>query len=428
LAIYRRCTGRQTPPSTRPREAALVKGRRAGGSRIVAFVASYLAALVDWTPYLAPGEMGLIAIISADRSQGRVILGYIKAFFENPLMAPLVASWRSDGLELTNGVIIEIRTASFRTIRGFTVLAALCDEIAFWRTDDGSANPDREILAALRPSMATIPNALLVMLSSPYSRRGELWTTYDRYFGKDHDRVLVWQADSRTMNPLIDPEIVRVAYEEDDAIASAEFGGLFRSDIEAFLSREAIDAVTERGRLEIGPMHGVSYRAFVDPSGGAQDSMTLAIGHKHEKTGRGVLDCIREQRAPFSPEATVEAFTQELRQYRIREVTGDRYAGEWPRERFLRHGVTYRTSDDAKSDLYQAFAPLVNGNRCELLDHPVLKRQLLGLERKTTRSGKDSIDHGPRGKDDVANSVAGVLALVTKQPAIRAGAMHCEWL
>ena len=33
----------------------------------------------------------------------------------------------------------------------------------------------------------------------------------------------------------------------------------------------------------------------------------------------------------------------------------------------------------------------------------------VGLERRVARSGKDSIDHGPGGHDDVANSVAGVL-------------------
>ncbi len=47
---------------------------------------------------------------------------------------------------------IEIMTASFRSIRGYTVIAALCDEIAFWQDATSSAaNPDSEILDALRP-------------------------------------------------------------------------------------------------------------------------------------------------------------------------------------------------------------------------------------------------------------------------------------
>jgi hypothetical protein len=37
-------------------------------------------------------------------------------------------------------------------------------------------------------------------------------------------------------------------------------------------------------------------------------------------------------------------------------------------------------------------------------------RRSLGLERRTARGGKDSIDHAPNAYDDLANSVAGVVA------------------
>jgi hypothetical protein len=44
-----------------------------------------------------------------------------------------------------------------------------------------------------------------------------------------------------------------------------------------------------------------------------------------------------------------------------------------------------------------------------LLTHPRLRLQLLGLERRVARSGKDSIDHPPGGHDDVANAAASAL-------------------
>jgi hypothetical protein len=53
------------------------------------------------------------------------------------------------------------------------LIAALCDEVAFWRSDD-SANSDAEIIAALRPATATIPDAMLLCASSLYARRGAL--------------------------------------------------------------------------------------------------------------------------------------------------------------------------------------------------------------------------------------------------------------
>jgi hypothetical protein len=59
--------------------------------------------------------------------------------------------------------------------------------------------------------------------------------------------------------------------------------------------------------------------------------------------------------------------------------------------------------------------PLLNAGRAELLDDPRLKQQLLlGLERRTARGGRDSIDHAPRGRDDVINSACGALLLAAE--------------
>jgi hypothetical protein len=93
----------------------------------------------------------------------------------------------------------------------------------------------------------------------------------------------------------------------------------------------------------------------VDPSGGSNDAMTLAIAHKEGNTV--ILDMVRERRPPFSPEAVVEEFANELKNYRITTVAGDRYAGEWPRERFRLHGVNYEVADKSKSELYLRDGP-----------------------------------------------------------------------
>src|SRR5437867_3826118 len=83
------------------------------------------------------------------------------------------------------------------------------------------------------------------------------------------------------------------------------------------------------------------------PSGGSQDAMTLAIAHGAGESGeRGVLDCVREVRPPFSPDAVVAEFAGVLRAYGLAEVTGDAYGGEWPRERFAVQGIEYRLADE----------------------------------------------------------------------------------
>lgn len=55
-----------------------------------------------------------------------------------------------------------------------------------------------------------------------------------------------------------------------------------------------------------------------------------------------------------------------------------------------------------------------------LLASQRLIAQLLGLERNTSRGGKDSIDHARGGHDDVANAAAGaLLTALAKRPQMR---------
>ena len=91
----------------------------------------------------------------------------------------------------------------------------------------------------------------------------------------------------------------------------------------------------------------------------------------------------------------VNDFASILAAYGLKKVTGDRYAGEWPRERFREHGVTYEIAEGSKSDLYVELLPAIMSGGVEMLDVPRLLAQVQGLERRTARGGRDSIDHAP---------------------------------
>jgi hypothetical protein len=382
-------------------------------------IAVYLAVFRNWKPYLSPGELGCVKVMATDRRQARTIHRYARALLTQvPHLAALVERETEDEILLTNGIIIEVQTASFRSVRSYTVIAALCDEQAFWRSEESSANPDSEIIAALRPTMATIPGAMLLGASSPYARRGELWHAYRECYGHDDAPALVWHAPTRTMNPTVPQRVIDAATARDPVAAAAEYGAQFRTDIETFISREVIDAAVAPGRRELPPVPGVVYAGFVDPSGAGADSFTMAIAHR-DQSGRAVLDAVREIRPPFSPEAVTQEFAQLLKTYRIATVRGDRYGGEYPRERFRAHGIAYQTSEKNKSELYLEMLPALNSGTVELLDNPRLIAQLAGLERRTSRVGKDSVDHAPGGHDDLINSVAGALVNATShQPMI----------
>ena len=112
---------------------------------------------------------------------------------------------------------------------------------------------------------------------------------------------------------------------------------------------------------------------------------------------------------PFSPEAVIEEFAKLLRSYRITSIRGDRYAGEFPREQFRKHGINYEPAERTKSELYGDLVPTINSGAVDLLDHPKLISQLIGLERRARSGGRDQIDHAPGGHDDIANAVAGAV-------------------
>ncbi len=420
LEVFQRVTGRKVSPPSRVEEAIFVIGRRGGKDRAASVLAGFLGAFVDWSPVLAPGESGRVICVGADQRQAKVQRDYIEGVLESSAMlSKLVASQTADAIELTNGISIEVRAANFRRLRGPTAVAVIATEAAFWHSDENSANTDTEILSAARPMLATTRGPL-VIISSPYARRGELWNLYRRHYGEAGDPlILVAQGASRDFNPTLPQRVVDRALERDVAAASAEYLGLFRADLEVFVSREVVEAAIDPGVHERAPIDGQRYFGFVDPSGGASDAMTLAIAHDERRVL--TLDAVRERRPPFSPEAVVAEFGNLLKRYRIATVHGDRYAGEWPREAFARHNINYRPADRTKSELYRDVLPELNSRSVALLDNSRIIAQFCSLERRTSRAGRDVIDHPPSAHDDVANAVAGALLLAKPHAAIEMG-------
>ncbi len=394
------------------REFYAIVGRGAGKSRVVALLAAFFASREYRR---VPGESIYVGIFGPDRKQAGITFRYIRGLLKSvPALAALIVSESRDSLELSNGVVVEVLTASKAAPRARAYALAIVEEAAFLPTDE-SANPDVELLRALRPALARVPGSLLAVVSSPYARRGVLWTAWQKYHDQPDGNVVLVQATTLELNPTFDAGAITRAFEDDPASASAEYDAQFRSDVETFVGPDVIDQITVPGRVELPPVAGIACRAGFDAAGGSGgDSITLAIGHDDER-GIGILDALREIRPPFSPEAAVVEFADLLQRYGVTSVQGDRFAGEWPREQFQKRGIAYEVCPFAKSDLYKALLPRLNSGQVELLDHPKLRAQLTGLERRTARGGRDVIDHAPGRHDDLVNAAA--IVLTQRPPA-----------
>jgi hypothetical protein len=410
LATFKQVAGDREPPNRRVRELWAVVGRRSGKSRMAAALAVFIACLTDARSRLAPGEQGYVLVLAPSVAQAKVIFDYTLGFIE---ASPLLAS-QLDGeptqteIRLRGGVTIAMHPASFRTVRGRTLLACIADETAYWR-DETSALPDLECYRAVMPALATV-NGMWIGIGSPYRRIGLMHQKHRDHFGHDGDDVLVVAGPSRTFNPLLAQEVVDAAERDDPEAARSEWFAEFRSDLSALLSDEVIDGSIDYSRpLELPPRRGVTYHVFADPSGGRHDGFGICVGHIED--GTFIADALRLTKPPFDVAATVAEYVALAKSYHCHKIVGDGYAASWVATAFKDAGASYEQSALPKSQLYLESMPLFNQGKIRVPDMPHLLRELRLLERRVHRSGRDSVDHPRGGSDDLANALCGCVQL-----------------
>jgi hypothetical protein len=119
-----------------------------------------------------------------------------------------------------------------------------------------------------------------------------------------------------------------------------------------------------------------------------------------------VLNCLVEIKAPFNPTEATATIAGVLKQYGLRSTVGDRYAAEWVVDAFARQNINYKHSERDRSAIYLDIMAAFNAGRVRLLDNRRMVTQFSNLERRTSPIGKNRVDHGPGGHDDLCNSAA----------------------
>jgi len=427
--LIEECTGR--PRSSIPRgrgfdEALFLVGRRSGKSRVAALVGAFEALFGGHESRLAKGEEGLVIVTAPTRRQAHIVTHYIEAVFDTPILKQEVVKDRGPaggpGLVLRNGLAVEVQAGDFRTIRGFTLVAAIVDETAFFGVEEESRiRSDTELIRAIRPGLVTT-GGRLISVTSPYAKRGYVYRTHKEHFGNEASPILVWHAPSQRMNPTLPQSVIDRALQEDRAAARSEFLAEFREDIAEFLPRSLVESLVVENRKELVPHVARRYFAFCDLSGGRSDAAALAIAHRDGT--KIVLDKVAHYKAPFNPYEIVREMARELKRFNLARLAADNYAAEFVVSAFRGEGVMCVKATKPKSELYLELLPVMCSGQIELLDNEVLIDQLSNLERRTRSGGRDSVDHPPGAHDDLANAVAGVA--VGTGSATVAGALGCE--
>ena len=410
--VFRACTGRQDNACHGFGETTVVAGARAGkDSRIAAPIVCYEAIFGGHDKNLAKGERAIIPLVAQDQRATKVAFGYIRDYLtSSKLLASMVDEVLALEIQLANRVRITCFPSTQRSLRGWSIPAAVLDELAFFRME-GSADSDTEIQASIRRGMLNFPSPRLVKISTPYMKSGVLYDDFKRYFGQDSPDVLVWRAPSALMNPSLKADRLERERRLDPDRFSREYEAEFAEDLESFLPSAWVESAVVPGRHELPPCEGVSYMGAVDPSGGGQDAFTVSIVHTEGNAPeRQVIQdvmkgCARTRNLTVDLEGVVKEIADTLKLYRIFSVTGDRYAGQWVQQAFQAQGINYEEAQP-KAEAYLALEPLFAQGRIEILDHPQLIRELKTLERRPRAGGKTLVDHPRGGHDDYANALA----------------------
>ena len=441
LEDAREFTGRAVVREGGYPEGIVLSGRRGGKSTIAAMLAVYEAAV-------APDGAGDVLLVSQDhRASLRVIMSHARRFARAGVLASEVVRESGDTLEFRNGRSIYALPCTSEAPRGLKLRFAALDEIAHYRTSENVPRA-AEIVRSVRPALLDSGGRLLAV-STPYSASGWLHETFRKHYGRDESTVLVWQMPLAAANPTIPKDRVERLRAEDPEGAVAELDAGFLAGIAAFLDVETVEAATMRDVREIEPRRGVAYCAAVDASGGVgRDAFAAGIAHCERDGDRVVsmLDAVRAIRGRIDLEATVREIAVLCASYRVTSVCGDRFASGFTRQLFEKAGLDYReprrgrlagsvteragagvTRYIDKSAAYEDFGILLRTGRVRLLDNADLRRELLGLEKRTS-GGATRIDH-PRGAhDDIANVAALALreAAVGRRSLLDACAPECQ--
>lgn len=407
-------------------ELECVVGRRGGKSEQIARLAVFECLHAGHEVALAPGQVGLLAVISPLHEQSKEILAYAKGLAKFAMVKRHVARETASTLEFRNGTALRVMTCDALAVSGPTLIGTIRDEWAKWPGAE-AAVPDSEIENSLRPALAPVrgaPPRRLIGITSAYIEEGVAYATEQEHYGQPDAPVLVVRGATEQFNPNIDRAwLERERNRVGQRVFLREYGDLEHgpqwqpSVIEGWIPAAVIDGAVDLGRKESAPRAGGYYVVAIDAAFKG-DRFAVAVAHGEFRGGRVVaeLDFVTSFRSPkrgtpLSVEDTAEEVTAIAQRFGVREVLADQYSFAPLQAVFARHKV-YLTerpwTAQNKPAIYKRVRDGMRDKAVRLCEHRGLISELYGLRGKMTQSGHETIE-ARAGHDDLAS--ASVMAL-----------------
>lgn len=403
LNFYYAATGRDTYDAAEVREATIIAGRRSGKtSKIAAAIVIYEACRDHGVPQ---GEDAYVVLLAPTIKQATIAFRAIRKYLRrSPILSKRIVHETREAIKLDNGITIACCVASYTAVRGLTIVTSICDEMAFWPHDSNAANPERETLDSIFPGMANVMNPKLIKISTPFGKRGILWTEFQRRASLPFP---VFQVTTAEMNPTMKPAELEIYREKDDSKYRREFMAEFSEDINSWIDAEILYRCVVLGRAELPPEPGVFYFAAIDPAF-RHDDFALAIAHR-DSGGTVVLDLLARWRGskkiPVCWGQVRDDIQYYCKQYGIYVVHGDQHCAAIIQEQLLQLGIHFKEKTfgpRTRAEIFGNLKHLLRQSKIELLDEREFLEQLLNLEELTKDGGRIDIQPAGTMRDDLA--------------------------
>lgn len=382
------------------RQLVLRCGRRGGKSTSLCRFAVAFALTYDMSK-IPPGDVGIVGVVSVSKDEANQRLRTIKAQLD-----VLGVKYRpiDGGIELVDRAIaFKVFAATLGGVVGGTWILAICDEVARWKDNDTGKNPASEVLASLRPTMATQRDARIFLSSSPL---GTFDAHFDAFEQGDTAHQRVAHAPTWVANPTLTEEETR-ADEPDETVWLREYAAIPQADAEAsLLSEMLIDRATRGDPKVLPPTPGHYYTASIDPAH-LGNAWTLAVGTQTPDGKRRIV-LVREWRgskaAPLVSSEVFREIRSLLAPYGLKWLYSDQFSSEALKELARQQGLTLIVEPwnvSNRAEAFEGLRTLLLDQAIELPPEPQVKTDLLGIRKIFTRNGVtyDLAKQGARHSD-----------------------------